>query len=70
LLAQYQRTRGGIVIGHREWVQTLGGDKSNISHSLRTLETRGVIEIGRTPGGKADYVDLTSEGRKLICKTK
>ncbi len=38
LLAQYQRAQGGIAMGHLALVQTLGGDKSNISHSLRTLE--------------------------------
>jgi hypothetical protein len=70
LLAQYQGTRGGIVIGHHALVQTVGGDKSTISHSLRTRETQGVIEIGCTPSGKADYVDLTSEGRKVASKTK
>ena len=68
LLTQYQRTQGVIAMGHRELVQTLGHDKSNISHSLRTLEARGLIAIGRTPGGKADSLDLTAEGRKLASK--
>ena len=31
---QYERTQGGISTGHLELVQTLGRDKSNISHSL------------------------------------
>jgi len=65
LFAQDQRTRGIMAMGHLELVQTLGRDKSNISHSLRTLETRGLITIGRTPGGKADSLDLTSAGRKV-----
>ena len=64
LFAQHQRTRGGVIMGHYEWVQALGLNTSNLSHSLRTLETRGVIRMGRTPGGKADGVDLTSEGLK------
>ncbi len=51
-------------MGHYEWVQALGLNTSNLSHSLRTLETRGVIRMGRPPGGKADVVDLTSEGLK------
>ena len=68
LLAQYELTQGGLSMDHSELVQAVKGDKSNISHSLRTLETRGLISIGRSPGGKAAYVDLTSEGRKLASK--
>lgn len=64
LLAEHHRTRGGTSMGHVERVKALGGDKSNISHSLRTLETRGVIVIGRTPGGQADSLYLTPEGLK------
>jgi DNA-binding MarR family transcriptional regulator len=45
-------------------VRALGRDKSNVSHSLRTLEARGLITIGRSPGGQATYLDLTPEGRK------
>jgi DNA-binding MarR family transcriptional regulator len=63
--AQYERTQGGISTDHLELVKTLGRDKSNISHSLRTLEARGLITIGRSAGGQASYLDLTREGRKL-----
>jgi DNA-binding MarR family transcriptional regulator len=62
---QYERTQGGISTGHLDLVQTLGRDKSNVSHSLRTLEARGLITIGRSPGGQATHMNLTSEGRKL-----
>jgi DNA-binding MarR family transcriptional regulator len=68
LLTQYQRTNGVIAMGHRELVQTLGHDKSNISHSLSTLAARGLIVIDRTPGGKADSLHLTAEGRKVASK--
>lgn len=64
LLTQAQRTPEVIGMGHHELVQTLRQDKSNISHSLRTLAARGLIVIRRTPGGKADALDLTAEGRK------
>jgi DNA-binding MarR family transcriptional regulator len=64
LLTQYQRTNGVIAMGHQALVQTLSQDKSNISHSLRTLAARGLIVIGRPPGGKADWLALTAEGRK------
>ncbi len=62
LVAEYQRTQGRTSLGHRELVQTLGSDPGNISHSVRTLEARGVITVGRTPGGKADYLVLTRAG--------
>jgi DNA-binding MarR family transcriptional regulator len=62
---QYERSQGGISTGHLELVQTLGRDKSNVSHSLRTLEARGLITIGRSPGGQATHMNLTTEGRKL-----
>ena len=62
---QYQPTNGVIAMGHRAMVQTLRQDKSHISHSLHTLAARGLIVIGRTPGGKADSLDLTAEGRKV-----
>ena len=65
LMAEYRRTQGGTILGHYELVQALGHDKSNVSHSLRTLEVRGLIVISRTPGGQANTVNLTSEGRKL-----
>jgi len=38
LLADQQRTRGVMASSHAELVKALGGDKGNISHSLRTLE--------------------------------
>jgi DNA-binding MarR family transcriptional regulator len=65
LMADYRRTQGGTLLGHDELVQALGRDKSNVSHSLRTLEARGLIVISRTPGGQANTVTLTSEGRNL-----
>ena len=68
LLRQYQHTNGVIAMGHREWVQTLRQDKSNIRHSLHTLAARGLIVIGRTPGGKAASLDLTAEGRKVAAE--
>jgi DNA-binding MarR family transcriptional regulator len=43
-------------------VQALPHAKGNISHSLRLLEGRGLVEIGRSPGGQAENVRLTSSG--------
>jgi DNA-binding MarR family transcriptional regulator len=62
LLADHYRTRGVIASSHEELVQALGGDKGNISHSLRTLEARGWIVLGRTPGGRAESLYLTPAG--------
>ncbi|HYQ97431.1 MAG TPA: hypothetical protein VEO92_03620 [Candidatus Nitrosocosmicus sp.] len=61
---QYERTQGGISTGHLDLVRALERDKSNVSHSLCTLEARGLITIGRSPGGQATHMDLTPEGRK------
>ena len=68
LVAEHRRTEGGTSLSHYELVQTLEGYKGNISQSLRRLEARGVIVIGRTPGGQADYLYLTPEGLKKACE--
>ena len=47
---------------HQNLVRALAAEKGNLSHSLRNLEVKGLIRIGRTPGGKAEYVDLMSNG--------
>jgi hypothetical protein len=64
LATDHHRTRGMITSSHQDLVRALPGDKGNISHSLHTLETRGLIVIGRSSGGKAESVWLTSEGQK------
>jgi hypothetical protein len=51
LVAEQRRPQGGAASSHYELVKALGGDKGNISHSLRTLEERGWLIILRTPGG-------------------
>lgn len=66
LATDHQRTRGIITSSHQDVVRALPGDKGNISHSLRTLEARGLIVIRRSPGGKAESVWLTSEGQKWV----
>jgi len=53
IAADHQRTRGMITSSHQDLVRALPGDKGNISHSLHTLEARGLLVIGRSPGGKA-----------------
>ena len=64
LAADHQRTRGTLRSSHQDLVRALPGDKGNIRHSLQTLETRSLIIISRSPGGKAEAVWLTPEGQK------
>jgi DNA-binding MarR family transcriptional regulator len=66
LLAEDQRTRGTMAAVHQDLVQALvarGHDKGNLSASLKGLEAKGLVTITRTPGGRAEAVDLTAEGR-------
>jgi DNA-binding MarR family transcriptional regulator len=62
LAADHQRTSGVILSSHEELLKALGGYKGNISRSLQTLEIRGFIVIGRSPGGNAHHLRLTAEG--------
>ena len=64
LAADARRTGGVILSSHQDLVIALQRDKANISHSLRTLEARGLLVIGRSRGGQAAYLYLTSEGQK------
>jgi DNA-binding MarR family transcriptional regulator len=64
LAMDHQRPRGMITSSHQDLVRALPGDQGNIRHSLRTLEARGLMVSGRSPGGKAASVWLTLEGQK------
>ena len=64
LLAEDQRTRGTMAADHRDLVQALAHHKGNLEHVLQGLERKGLIRLHRTPGGKAEAVDLTAEGRE------
>ena len=68
LAADYQRTNGGLASSHQELLVALHHDKGTLSHSLRTLEKRGWIEIGRSPGGKAENVIITPAGQNEVLK--
>src|SRR5262245_13902761 len=59
LAADHQRTRGFVVSSHEELVKAMQRDKGTISRSLRTLEARGWLVIGRSSGGKAQHLTLT-----------
>jgi DNA-binding MarR family transcriptional regulator len=68
LLRDEQRTGGVISSSHHELVDALPHAKGNISHSLRRLARRGWIVIGRTLGGKAEYLYLTQEGHRQAAR--
>jgi len=66
LAAEEQRTRGTMSASHEDLVRVLvrrGFDKGNVSTSLKGLAAKGLVTIARTPGGRAEAVDLTPEGR-------
>jgi hypothetical protein len=62
--ADHQRTRGLITSSHQDLGRAWPGDKGNSSHSLHTLEARGLIVLGRSPSGTAESPWLTPEGQK------
>ena len=54
---------------HEDLVQALvarGHDKGNVSASLTGLEVKGLVTITRTPGGRAEAVNVTPAGRGLV----
>lgn len=55
-----------MAASHQDLVQALGHDKGNLSTSLKGLEVKGLVTIARTPGGKAEAVDLTPAGRNRV----
>ncbi len=60
LEAEYIRSRGSVSPGSLELVKALSDiDKTSISRTLKNLQQKGLISVGRTPGGKAEYVNLT-----------
>ena len=71
LLADEQRTRGTMSADHQDLVQALmafGFYQGNVSRSLKGLEAKGLVTIARTPGGHAEAVDLTPEGRHRVAR--
>jgi DNA-binding MarR family transcriptional regulator len=69
LVAEDVRTRGTMAASHEDLVQALvarGHDKGNVSASLTGLEAKGLVTITRTPGGRAEAVNVTPAGRSLV----
>ena len=68
LAADEKRTRGMITSSHPELVAAVPSAKGNMSHSLRRLETQGLLAMTRTPGGKTASIYLTAAGRQKAIK--
>jgi DNA-binding MarR family transcriptional regulator len=69
LLSEEQRLRGTMAASHQDLVRALvawGVDKGNVSTSLKGLEAKRLVTITRTPGGRAEAVELTREGRNRV----
>ena len=69
LVAEDVRLRGTMSASHEDLARALvvlGFDKGNVSTSLRGLEAKGWVRLTRTPGGRAEAVDLTTEGRNRV----
>ena len=60
------RSRGIIAASHVELVRAVGGNKGNMSISVRNLEAKGLVVMSRTRGGKAEAVALTREGKNRM----
>jgi DNA-binding MarR family transcriptional regulator len=63
LHADAQRSHGQMASSHQDLARTLQHDKSNLSHSLRTLERHGFLTIQRSSGGQAESLLLTQAGQ-------
>jgi DNA-binding MarR family transcriptional regulator len=69
LVAEDRRLRGTMAARHEALRRALvarGFDKGNVSTSLKGLEAKRLVTITRTPGGRAEAVELTREGRNRV----
>jgi DNA-binding MarR family transcriptional regulator len=64
LQADHQRTQGRMASSHQDLARTLQHDKGNLSHSLRTLERHGLLQIQRSVAGYAESLVLTPAGQR------
>ncbi len=63
LAAEVVRSKGSVSPAHMDLVRALAGEHhQSISRSLKNLEVKGLVTVGRTPGGEAEYVNLTRQG--------
>ncbi len=63
LEAEVVRSKGSRSPGHQDLVRALAGvHRQSISRSLKSLEARRLVVVGRTPWGEAEYVNLVRQG--------
>jgi DNA-binding MarR family transcriptional regulator len=55
-----------MAASHQDLGHALAHDKGNLSTSLKGLKVKGLVTIVRTPGGNAEAIDLTAEGRTRV----
>jgi DNA-binding MarR family transcriptional regulator len=68
LAAEEQRMRGTMSASHQDLTRAMAHEKGNLSHSLHNLEAKGLVRLTRTPGGQAQAIDLTPEGRQRVAQ--
>jgi len=60
LRTEYIRTKGTVSPANQELVAALSDiNKVSISRSLKNLEAKKLVTVGRTPGGMAEFLVLT-----------
>ncbi len=67
-MPDYERSKGSRSMGNYELVAELkqqGFDSGNASKSIKNLEAKGLVTVGRTWRGKAENVVLTATAKKL-----
>jgi DNA-binding MarR family transcriptional regulator len=62
-----RRQRGMVLPSHRDLMRALLATrhvyKGNVHYSLVNLEVKGLIRLHRSPGGQAEAVELTAQGK-------
>ncbi len=64
LQADARRSHGVMARSPQARVQAVPSAQGHSSHRRRLLDMRGLIRLGRSPGGRAAYVTLTTAGRQ------
>jgi DNA-binding MarR family transcriptional regulator len=62
------RSGWSVMPSYFEIRQELGGNKGNISVSVRNLEAKGLLQVYRTSGGQASSIWLTPEGKNRVLR--
>lgn len=67
LRADAQRSQGLLAASSQKLLAGFARqEQQQICASLASLETKGLIVVGRTPGGKPAYLALTAAGYQCV----